>query len=139
MYKNMRLKTQDRSTIVPAHTLLAPSDNTKILDFMNFNSLGESSLTASSAFKKIQSASKTSPSALFSNPDDISLKYNKIYDLYVRGNDSQDGQNYGISRQHTYGSKLTTTNNFRPLLDEASVSKALDYNNRSKSVKTDSY
>jgi len=128
MYKNMRLGTQDITTSTPSHALLSPSDNNKVLEFMNFNDLGSSSLTASSAFKKVQSASKANHASLFENSSDLSLKYNKIYDLYVREGGVQGSRGYGTVRQHNYGSKLTTTNNFNSLLDEVSAAKIISYN-----------
>lgn len=127
-YKNMRLSTQDQPTSTPSHVLLSPTDNSKILNFINFNDLGESSLMASSAFKKIQSASKASHSTLFTDTGDMALKYNKIHDLYVTGGEVQEGRSYGINRQHNFTSKATTTNNFKSYLDDRSVAKALTYN-----------
>jgi hypothetical protein len=124
----MRAKTQSELGSTPTHILLSPSDNNNILNFINFNNLGSTTLGASTAFKKIQSASKTNPQSLFSNSSDYSLKYNKIYDLYLTELSTQDNLMYGINRQHNYSSSASLLNNLSTQLDNDSVAKFLDYN-----------
>jgi len=124
----MRSKTQNSQEAVPSHVLLSPLDNSNILNFINFNNLGSSTLSSSSAFKKIQFSTKTNPQNLFQSSDDFSLKYNKIYDLYLSDMNSQDNTSYGVSRQHNYSSSKSITNNFSTQLDNASVNKLLSYN-----------
>jgi len=124
----MRSKTQNSQEAVPSHVLLSPLDNSNILNFVNFNNLGSSTLSSSSAFKKIQFSSKTNPQNLFQSSDDFSLKYNKIYDLYISDMNAQDSTSYGISRQHNYSSSKSINNNFSTQLDNKSVGKLLSYN-----------
>ena len=45
-------------TTVPSYLLLTPQSNQKILNFINFNKSGINTLNNSTAFKKIQFASK---------------------------------------------------------------------------------
>jgi len=124
----MRAKTQAELGSTPTHMLLSPSDNNNILNFINFNNLGSTTLGASTAFKKIQSASKTNPQPLFSATNDYSLKYNKIYDLYLSDLSTQDNLTYGINRQHNYSSSASLLNNLSTQLDNNSVNKFLSYN-----------
>ena len=124
----MKSKTLNNSESTPAHVLLAPVDNNKVLDFVNFNSVGSNLVTGSNAFKKIQSASKSNPHDLYSNTTDYSLKYDKINNLYLTDVVSQDSLFYGIKRQHEYASTSSVLNNNNTHLDNTSVSKLLDYN-----------
>ena len=57
-WKNFQSKTSNQLTSTPAHLILSPTDNNKILNFINFNDLGSSTLSNSTAFKKIQFFSK---------------------------------------------------------------------------------
>jgi len=124
----MRSKTNVNLSSTPAHAILSPVDNDKILSFINFNNIGSSTLSSSTAFKKIQSASKTSPQLLFNNISDFSLKYNKINNLYLDELNTNDGLFYGIRRQHNYSSTASMLNSGQSNLDNKSVSKLISYN-----------
>jgi len=130
----MRAKTQNELQAVPAHLLLSPSDNNDILNFINFNNLGSSTLTSSSAFKKIQFSTKTNPQNLFHSTNDFALKYNKIYDLYLSDSDVQSSLSYGVSRQHNFMSSSALTNNYSSQLDNNSVDKIISYNNNTNLI-----
>ena len=116
------------STNTPAHLLLSPSDNAKVLNFMNFNHFGTSTLKDSTAFKKIQYFSKTNPQGLFSNTSEMSLRYQKLTNLYLNDTLPTNSFAYGTLRQHNFSSTMATTNSFNSLLDPASLNKFLDYN-----------
>lgn len=124
----MKSKNLNASEATPTHALLSPTDNNKVLDFVNFNSLGSNLITGSNAFKKIQSASKSNPQDLYSNATDYSLKYNKINNLYTRDLTTQDSLYYGMKRQHEYSSTASLFNGTSTNLDNKSVSQMLDYN-----------
>jgi hypothetical protein len=110
----MRSKTNVNLSSTPAHAILSPVDNDKILSFINFNNIGSSTLSSSTAFKKIQSASKTSPQLLFN--------------LYLDELNTNDGLFYGIRRQHNYSSTASMLNSGQSNLDNRSVSKLISYN-----------
>jgi len=112
----------------PSHAILSPSDNDKVLNFINFDKIGSSTLTTSGAFRKIQFASKTTPGSLFNSPSEFSLKYGKINDLYLSNSDSQDSMYYGTRRQHNFNSISSLTNNFNSNLDNKSLNTMLSYN-----------
>lgn len=124
----MKSKNINASEATPTHALLSPTDNNKVLDFVNFNSLGSNLITGSNAFKKIQSSSKSNPHDLYNNVSDYSLKYNKINNLYNKDLDTQDSLFYGMKRQHEYLSNAATFNGTSVNLDNKSVSRMLDYN-----------
>lgn len=124
----MKSKTLNTSEATPAHVLLSPVDNNKVLDFINFNAIGSNLITGSNAFKKIQSASKVNSADLYNNSSDYTLKYNKINNLYLSDLNTQDSLFYGMKRQHEYTSTSSVFNNSSTYVDNNSVSKVLDYN-----------
>ena len=124
----MKSKSAVANSSTPSHVLLSPTDNSKVLDFINFNTVGSNTVNNSTAFKKIQSASKSSSQSLFAAETDYSLKYNKLNNLYLTDYNSQDSLYYGIKRQHEYATTLACLNNAPSLLDNDSVQKMLDYN-----------
>ena len=103
-------------------------DNAGVLNFMDFNSLGSTTLNLSAAFKKVQQASKTTSQDLLSSHDNFALKYNKLYDLYLSDTSAQGSLGYGISRQHGYSANTSIINGSLANLDAKSVSKLLSYN-----------
>jgi hypothetical protein len=130
----MRTKSNVKFTNTPSHMILSPSDNDKILNFINFNDLGSSTLNVASSFKKIQFFSKTNFASLFNNPSEFSLKYKKINDLYLNDYKSQDSLYYGINRQHNFSSINSTTNSFNSQLDNKGVDLAISYNHGADST-----
>lgn len=127
-WKAMRSKTNVNISSTPAHAILSPTDNNKILNFINFKSIGDNTINNANAFKKIQSASKTNINDLFNNTSDFVLKYNKFNNLYLSDLQPQETNMFGIKRQHEYGSIQTVSNNSASCLDSKSVSKLLAYN-----------
>jgi hypothetical protein len=124
----MKSKTLNNVEATPSHVLLSPVDNNKVLDFINFNAIGSNLITGSNAFKKIQSASKSTSADLYNSTSDYTLKYNKINNLYLNDLNTQDSLFYGMKRQHEYASTSAVFNNSNSYLDNKSVSKVLDYN-----------
>lgn len=124
----MKSKSAVSNSSAPAHVLLSPTDNNKVLDFINFNTVGSNNVNGSTAFKKIQSASKSSSQTLFSFDSDYSLKYNKLNNLYLADSNSQDSLYYGIKRQHEYATSMACLNGTPSLLDNKSTQRMLDYN-----------
>lgn len=124
----MKSKSAVSNSSSPAHVLLSPTDNNKVLDFINFNTVGTNNVNGSTAFKKIQSSSKSSSQTLFSVDSDYSLKYNKLNNLYLADYNSQDSLFYGIKRQHEYATSMACLNNSPSLLDNKSTQRMLSYN-----------
>jgi len=138
MWKYYQNKNTTRLTSTPAHLLLSPSDNSKVLNFMNFNDIGNSTVKDSSAFKKIQYFSKTNPQSLFTNVSDFNLKYKKLSNLYLNDTLPSNTSSYGTFRQHNYSSMASTTNNFNTLMDSSSFNKFMEYNLNSANSDTKS-
>ena len=128
LWKHYQNKNNSKLTSTPAHLLLSPSDNSKVVNFMNFNDIGSSTVKDSTAFKKIQYFSKTNPQSLFSNVSDFNLKYQKIANLYLNDTLPNNTPSYGTFRQHNYSSISSTTNSFNSLLDASSLNKFMEYN-----------
>jgi len=128
MWKYYQNKPTSKLTSTPAHLLLSPSDNSKVLNFMNFNDLGTSALKDANAFKKIQYFSKTNPQSLFGNTSDFQTKYTKVANLYLTDFAPNNTSSYGTFRQHNYTSAAATTNMGVTLLDPTALNKYLDYN-----------
>jgi hypothetical protein len=113
---------------VPAHVILTPSDNSNILNFMNLDNIGVSTVKDSTAFKKIQFFSKTNPTNLFSVKSDFQNSFKKVNNLYLNDLELNNSYTYGMDRQHTYTSLLTTLPNFSTLMDNKSIDKFFNYN-----------
>jgi hypothetical protein len=90
--------------------------------------LGLNTSQNQSAFKKIQSFSKTNPQALFSNASEFSLRYDKLASLYLSESDSSNVSTYGTYRQHASSAMAATLNNRNTLLDSKSFQKFVNYN-----------
>lgn len=103
---------------------------------MHFNNVGANTLKTSSAFKKIQFASKTNAHELFNTPSAFSLKYNKIASLYLKDLNLVHSSNYGTLRQHNYTNTLGSTNTFTSHMDTKSTSRLMNYNNSNSSLVT---
>jgi hypothetical protein len=99
-----------------------------VLNFTNLKDLGLNTSQNQSAFKKIQSFSKTNPQALFSNASDFSLRYDKLASLYLTEADSGNVATYGTYRQHASSAMSATLNNRSTLLDPKSFQKFVGYN-----------
>ena len=107
---------------------MSANTNDKVLNFTNIKDLGLNTSQNQSAFKKIQSFSKTNPQSLFSNASDFSLRYDKLASLYLTEADSGNVSTYGTYRQHASSSMSATLNNRNTLLDPKSFQRFLGYN-----------
>jgi len=85
-------------------------------------------LKTSSAFKKIQTFSKTNPQILFQSIDDFSTRYTKINNLYLNDSHMSNTLTYGITRQHNYTSNNAYNTQSFTNLDNKSLTKLLNYN-----------
>jgi len=130
----MSAKSQIPTVNIPSHVLVSPSDNKNILEFLDFNSLGSSTLTTSGAFKKIQLSSKFSSENLTNLTSEFSDRYNKVNNLYSGVDSSQDALYYGIKRQHNYTSRESLLNNTSGLIDKNSLTKVLELNTGSSTA-----
>jgi len=112
----------------PAHLLLTPSDNSKVINFMDFDSAGLSTYKNSNAFKKIQYFSKVNPQLLYKSNEDYSVKYQKLNSLYLNESDLFASSEYNTLRQHGFATNKSYSNNFSTTLDSSSVEKFVSYN-----------
>ena len=118
----------DDSVISPAHVLVLPSDNSRILNLMNFKDIGTDTLQASKAFKQIRASSRIYTTNLIHNPSYFTNKYIKFNNLFFNENDLINSNNFGLKRQHTLTSAAATTSINSTFLDRNSLSKLLSYN-----------
>jgi hypothetical protein len=140
LWKHYQLNTNSNGSSTPAHLLLSPSDNAKILNFTNFNDIGSNTLQASKAFKKIQKFSKTNNQDLFTNVSDFNSRYTRLTDLYYTNNNLVDSNTYSTVRQHNFTSNLSTQNQPSTFLDTTALKAFNNYNNSlSNEVKIDGY
>jgi heme/copper-type cytochrome/quinol oxidase subunit 2 len=130
-------KTTDQ-VISPAHFLVMPLDNSKLLNFMDFNTIGTDSLKESDAFKKIRLHSKIYTTNLVHTPSVFTHKYNKLSSYFNTQNNLESALNYGIEKQHTLTSSAATGIINSVLLDMNSIDKLLNSNLQytTKSLKT---
>jgi len=128
LWKYYQLSHTSSPTLVPGHLLLSPLDNSKVLNFMQFSTLGTDLTTDISAFKKIQYFSKTNPQSLYSDLSEFTLKYNKLSNLYLNTDKILNSNTYGTIRQHNHLSTTFTGSSSQTLTDLTSLDKYLDYN-----------
>jgi hypothetical protein len=128
IWKSMRSSNLTGWTSAAAHTILYPTDNLKVLNFIDFNSIGASTIKASYAFRTIQFSTKLNQHELFNTVSDLSLRHTKINNLYLNDLILQDTSTYRINRQSNYTSLKSVLNNTSTCLDNKSVGKVLSYN-----------
>ena len=127
-WKYYQNKSSNKVSTTPAHLLLTPSDNNKVLNFMNFDDAGLSTYKNSTAFKKIQYFSKTNPQLLYKTSSDLNNKFNRLNDLFLNESDILNSNNYKTLRQSSFSSNKTHLNNYSTVIDNSSLGKFLEYN-----------
>jgi len=115
-------------TVTPAHLLVLPTDNAKILNHLNFSEIGANTLKESQAFRKIRQSSKTFTSNLVLSPATLTSKYNTLADLYLRDTVFTDSLSYGNVRQHNLTANMVSVNNQKVTLDTSSSVKLIKQN-----------
>ena len=138
-WKHYQNKKTNKLSSSPAHLLLTPSDNSKVINFMDFDSAGLSTYKNSNAFKKIQYFSKVNPQLLYKSNEDYSVKYQKLNSLYLNESDLFASSEYNTLRQHGFATNKSYSNNFATTLDNASVEKFVSYNYGDKSKTNNSW
>lgn len=128
MWKYYQNKNFD-SIITPAHLLLFPLDNYKILNFINFNDVGLNLLNETNAFKKIKMFSKTSQSFnLVSLPYDFNNKYKQFSYYFKNDNKYAESLNLGFKRQHNFLTFSAINNGYSTFFDSNSTKKWINCN-----------
>lgn len=127
LWKYYQNKSFDH-VVTPAHLLALPTDNYKLVNFMNFNDIGSNTIYESNAFKKIKMFSKTYTSDLSFLPNDYSSKYKQLSSLYVNDNSFEDTYLYGLKRQHNFLSSYSVFNNQSTFLNLKSADKLIRFN-----------
>ena len=127
LWKHYQLNQLGQNTNTPSHLILSPSDNSNILNFVNFNNIGGNTLQVSNAFKKIQSFSKTHQQDLFVPLSNFNSRYTKLVDLYYNDTSLINSTAYGTFRQHNFLSNMANKNQTNSYLDNNGVNKYLSY------------
>ena len=117
----------DDSIITPAHLLVLPLDNSKLLNFMDFNTIGSSTLKESNAFKKIRMYSKVYTTNLVHTSSNFTDKYIKLNSLFFNENELTNSLSYGLKRQHNLTASTATTSIYSTFLDQKSMDKFLNF------------
>ena len=126
-YKNKNL---GKTTCTPSHLILAPSDSSNVVNFMNFNDFGVNTTNESTAFKGIQSFSKSHGYRIFNSNSEFYSSYRKLANTYLNDQTSLNVSHYGTLRQNKFSSLSSTINLNNSLLDNKSVNKYLAYSNK---------
>jgi heme/copper-type cytochrome/quinol oxidase subunit 2 len=141
-YNNPWRFYQNKTTdivVTPAHLLMLPVDNYKVLNFLNFNDIGANPLIESAAFKKIRMFSKTFTANLMHVPSAYSAKYKTLSSVYVNEGLYTNSYLYGYKRQHNFASSKAISNNFSTFFNTSSVDKWLSINSQIKSGSFNSF
>jgi hypothetical protein len=110
----------------PSHLLLSPSDSNNSLNISDFSKIGLSSLKESSAFKKIQSHSKSPSAQIFDSSTTEYSKFDVLNKLY--NNSLSNSKDYYTDRQDNYTSLLSSQLGNNAGLESKSVEKYINYN-----------
>lgn len=127
LWKYYQNKSNDQ-IITPAHLLVIPNDNYKLLNFINFSDIGSSGIQEMNAFKKIRMFSKTYTSNLSFVPNNYSQKFKMFSSLYFNDSSFTDSYLYGTKRQHNYLSSNSLLNNQSTFLNMNSINKFVNFN-----------
>jgi hypothetical protein len=113
--------------VSPAHLLVFPTDNSNVLNLLNFKDIGIDNLQASKAFKQIRASSRLYTTNLVSTPSKLTDKYIKLNNLYSTEANFLTSNNFGLKRQHTLTSAASTTTINATFLDNSGFQKFLNY------------
>jgi len=138
-WKHYQNKNSNKASTTPAHLVLTPSDNNKVVNFMDFDSSGLSTYKNSTAFKKIQYFSKTNPQLLFKSNSDYTSKYQRLNSLYLNDSDFLKSGSYETLRQNNFMTSKSHGSNFSTVMDNKSVDKLVSYYLEGKDYKDNSW
>ena len=126
IWKSYQQKELDQ-VVTPAHLLVLPLDNSKLLNFMRFKSIGASVQRESEAFKRTRSYSKVYSLGLVHTPSAFTEKYIKLNNFVSTTNDVNSASTYGLERQHNLTAHAAVNGVCSTFLDRASLNKFLTY------------
>jgi hypothetical protein len=121
LWKYYQNRNNNKTTPIPAHLVLSPTENAKITNFMKFADLGTNNVKDSTAFKKIQYFSKTNPQQLYENASEFNLRCKKLSDLYFNDSEPTQTHTYDTLRQYNSALLSSPTSNLNPLPDPKSL------------------
>jgi hypothetical protein len=124
VWKSYQQKDVDQ-VVTPAHLLVLPLDNSKLLNFMRFKTVGASVRRDSEAFKRIRSYSKVYSMNLVHTPSVFTEKYIKLNNLVSTSNDVNTAGSYGLQRQHNLTAMAAANGTSSTFLDRASLDRFL--------------
>ena len=126
LWRSYRSKTTQNISTSPAHVILSPGSRSTNLNLLDFSKVGLSTVSDSSAFKKIQYFSKVNPHSIYASNASLESKYAKLSDLYLNSSATSSAYTYGTKRQHNF--TLPASRASAQPLDANSVSRLMDYN-----------
>jgi len=123
----------DDSSVVPAHTLILPSDINKTLNFFNFDDIGLSPLKESNTFKKTRMFSRSYINNLYSTSFSDFNYYKNLNYINFSENDILNSHIYGIKKQHTFLVNQNYYNTSSTFFDSKILNKFIELNSSSNS------
>lgn len=134
MWKFYQNKTSDLS-VTPAHLLFVPSDNNKLLNFLNFSDVGSNPLNESAAFKKTKIFSKVSNLNLIASSYSFESRYKTLSFLFKNDNAYPESSLFTVKRQHNFLNSMAIMNNYETFFNKKSLYKWVSFNNSSEIFK----
>ena len=126
IWKSYQQKDVDQ-VVTPAHLLVLPLDNSKLLNFMRFKTVGASVQRDSEAFKRVRSYSKVYSMNLVHTPSVFTEKYIKLNNFISTTNDVNSAATYGLQRQHNLTASAAANGTCSTFLDQPSLDRFLNY------------
>jgi hypothetical protein len=112
---------------------LSPSNTSKSLTNIDFSHIGNSVSKDTSAFKKIQTASKISNSYVELDAASNNSVFRKINNLYTTNNTLNNNSHfYGSNRQHNFSSSSSILPAYTSLVDNNSFKSFFNYSLQEK-------
>ena len=127
-WKHYQNKNLAKVTNTPAHLILTPEDNSRVINFMDFDDLSLATHKNSSSFKKIQYFSKVNPQSLHSLNSDLSNKFDRLNTFFSSDDRLLESSNYKTYRQDMFTVNKSKFNNSTSFIDQKSFNKFIEYN-----------
>jgi len=113
------------NNITPAHLLVLPTDNKNLINFFSLTELGRDSLRESSAFKKLQTISKTPHDSFNLLINNLNSRTKNLVGNISNIERFANSTNYRLERQHTVLAKKALGSSKVHNLDLTSFKKFL--------------
>jgi len=128
LWKYYQKKNTKLNSNTPGYLLLSPTDNSNVMNNIDFANISSSITTDSTAFKHIEKNSKLVQNINLTELSNNNLNFSKLNNLYLNDFESCNSSNsYGFDRAHNQTSTNSFLSSFLTLIDKVSFNKYFSY------------